>query len=219
LIGVGDLPPSDLVARAGSDGYLYFRSLLSPQSVEALRSRVAELHQRDPVPPGAAHDDPRFLELQRAVALLPEWDALRGHPAILNTLRVFLGPSVGCLHGDVCRVVAPGAPHAATPPHQDLFFLQQQSRLWTVWIPLGDCPLPLGPLAVLPGSHRQGVQPHFENRVTEGQASGWWAASSMRVGDVLMFDGRTIHRACPNLTRGTTRFSADFRYACGLRQG
>jgi ectoine hydroxylase-related dioxygenase (phytanoyl-CoA dioxygenase family) len=35
----------------------------------------------------------------------------------------------------------------------------------------------------------------------------------MRAGDVLLFDGRTIHAACPNLTRDTIRFSADFRYA------
>ena len=208
-----NLPPSDFADRAESDGYLYFRGLLDPRPVEALRSRVEELHQRLPAPPGAAHDDPRFLELQRSVALLPEWDALRRHPAILDTLGSILGAAVDCQCGDVCRVVPPGAPTTATPPHQDGFFLRQPGRIWTVWIPLGDCPLRLGPLAVLPGSSRKGLQPHFENQIVDVQSSGWWAASSMRSGDVLMFGSLTVHRACPNLTRDTIRFSADFRYA------
>jgi hypothetical protein len=203
-----------LPACAESAGYLYLRGLLDPRPVEALRRRVEELHQRQPLPPGAAYDDPRFVELQRAVALLPEWDALRRDPAILDTLSGILQSTVECECGDICRVVPPGAPDTATPPHQDQFFLRRQSRIWTVWIPLGDCPLRLGPLAVLPGSNRQGVQPHFENRVVDAQASGWWAASSMQAGDVLMFEGRTIHRACPNLSRNTIRYSADFRYAC-----
>jgi SAM-dependent methyltransferase len=203
----------DLAARADTDGYLYFRALLESREVEPLRSRVAELHRRAPVPPGAAYDDPRFLDLQRAVALLPEWEAMRRHPAILETLHHFVGEDVRSQLGDVCRVVPPGAPDAATPPHQDQFFVRQPSRIWTAWIPLGDCPLRLGPLAVLPGSHRQGIQPHFENRVADANASGWWAASSMSCGDVLLFDGWTVHRACPNLTRDTIRFSADFRYS------
>jgi hypothetical protein len=202
-----------LAARADTDGYLYFRGLLEPSEVEPLRSRVVELHRRQPVPPGAAYDDPRFLDLQRAVALLPEWAAMRRHPAILETLHRFLGQDISSECGDVCRVVPPGAPGAATPPHQDQFFVRQSPRIWTVWIPLGDCPLQLGPLVVLPGSHRQGIQPHFENRVAYASVSGWWAASSMLCGDVLMFDGCTIHRACPNLTHETVRFSVDFRYS------
>ena len=41
---------------------------------EAIQAR---LH----VPPGAAHDDLKFLELQREVAVLPEWESLRRDPA------------------------------------------------------------------------------------------------------------------------------------------
>ncbi|MBE0656207.1 MAG: phytanoyl-CoA dioxygenase family protein [Bryobacteraceae bacterium] len=216
----GDLSRSGLAARAETDGYLYFRGLLEPDQLEPLKSRVAELHRRQPVPPGAAYDDPRFLDLQRAVALLPEWDALRRHPAILEALHRPLGQDIRAECGDVCRVVAPRAPGSATPPHQDQFFVRQASRIWTVWIPLDDCPLRLGPLVVLPGSHRQGIQPHIENRVADANTSGWWAASSMSCGDVLMFDGCAVHRACPNLTCETVRFSADFRYSrCDGRPG
>jgi ectoine hydroxylase-related dioxygenase (phytanoyl-CoA dioxygenase family) len=32
-------------------------------------------------------------------------------------------------------------------------------------------------------------------------------------GDVLMFEGHLVHRACPNLTRDAVRFSVDFRYS------
>jgi hypothetical protein len=214
------LSDSELADRAARDGYLYFRGLLEARDVEPLLSHVAELHKRQPVPAGAAYDDPRFLDLQRAVALLPEWDLLRRHPTILETLHRTFGQDVCSQFGDVCRVVPPGAPSAATPPHQDQYFVRHSQRIWTVWIPLGNCPLRLGPLAVLPGSHRQGIQPHLENQVAAATASGWWAASSMMCGDVLMLDGCTVHRACPNLTNNTTRFSADFRYSrdCRVRR-
>jgi SAM-dependent methyltransferase len=196
-----------------ADGYLYLPCLLDVFLLSRLRSKVEGLQQRLQVPPGAAHDDPRFIELQREVAVLPEWESLRRDPALLKMLREITGVDVQPGYGDVCRVVPAGAPASATPPHQDEFFMRNSQRTWTVWIPLADCPMRLGPLAILPGSHRRGVLPHSNDRVGEEYVHGTWAASSLSCGDVLVFQGRTVHRALPNLTRHTTRISADFRYS------
>jgi SAM-dependent methyltransferase len=200
-----------------ADGYFYLRAFLDPFLLSRLRSKVEVIQQRLQVPSGAAHDDFRFLALQREVAVLPEWDCLRRDPALLKMLREVAGVDVqpGC--GDVCRVVPPGAPASATPPHQDEFFMRNSQPTRTVWIPLDDCPLRLGPLALLPGSHRRGVLPHPDNRVPDEYAHVWWAASSLSCGDVLVFGGRTVHRALPNLTGNTTRISADFRYSASGR--
>jgi hypothetical protein len=76
---------------AASEGYLFFRGLLDPRPMAALRSRLEELHRRGPVPPGAAHDDPRFLELQRAAALLPEWGRYAAIPRFSRRCAGFSG--------------------------------------------------------------------------------------------------------------------------------
>ena len=203
------LAPGNLQA----DGYVYARALLDPALLAPLRAKVEEIQQRLQVPPGAAHDNPRFLELQRQVAVLPEWDSLRRHPALLEMLREAAGVDVQPGFGDVCRVVPAGAPASATPPHQDEYFMRNSQRTCTVWIPLSDCPMRLGPLAVLEGSHRGGVLPHSNHRVPDEYLHGWWAASSLSCGDVVVFEGRTVHRALPNLTQSEPRISADFRYS------
>lgn len=197
---------------AADDGYWYYRGLLEVSTVEALRARVVELYKRRPI---HGTDDPALVELQQAVAMLPEFDAIRKHPAILEMLRRLFGTNVETKRGDVLRAVAPGEP--ATPPHQDQFFMQDARRVCTVWIPLSECPLRLGPLAVLAGSHRDGIRSHVANQLADSDPSLWWSTASMAQGDVLAFDGCTIHRACPNLTRDRTRFSVDFRYASVTR--
>jgi hypothetical protein len=197
---------------AADDGYLCCRGLLEVSAVEALRVRVVELYERRPI---SNAEDPAMIELQQAAAMLPEFEAIREHPAILAMLRPLLGSDIETRRGDVLRAVAPGEP--ATPPHQDQFFMNDARGVWTVWIPLSDCPLRLGPLAVLAGSQRGGIRPHVSNQVADSDLNPWWSTSSMAQGDVLAFDGCTIHRACPNLTRDRVRFSVDFRYTKAAR--
>ena len=83
--------------------------------------------------------------------------------------------------------------------------------MWTVWIPLGECPPALGGLALLPGSHLRGLLPHGEGGIEEELAAGWVSAH-YRPGDVLIFHGRTVHRALENRVAGALRLSADFRF-------
>ena len=208
---------------AQEDGYLFFPGLIDPATVLALRARVVEIIRRlgwcsqeglvdERV---ISSSEAEFVALQREVLPLAEFEALRAHPAVVGALSRLFGAPPAAQQGDVCRCVFPNAHHPATPPHQDGFYHRSSSR-WTVWIPLGDCPLRLGPLAVIPGSHRDGLLPHAA-QYTGGPGlpvapDRGWSLSSMRCGDVLMFHPFTVHMACPNASRNQFRLSIDCRY-------
>ena len=120
---------------------------------------------------------------------------------------------------DAVTSVASRFPPISRAPRRRIrttFYTRRSTSLWTVWIPLGECPSTLGGLAVLPGSHAGGLRAHDGG---EGEArfivlpeNTLWAGSSYRVGDVLLFNAVTVHGARPNVTADRIRISADFRY-------
>jgi hypothetical protein len=211
-------------------GCLLLRDLLPRADVRALRTRVLEacrdlgwLDEGVPLDEGVAHGgatpgayDATWTELQGRVVPTPEFARLREHPRVADVLATVFGGPARSGRGDVCRVFAPGRPELTTLPHQDHFYVQGNPALWTVWIPLGDCPRRLGGLAVLPGSHRSGLLPHSgEGSGRQGVDVGpevVWAAADYRCGDVLAFNSLTLHRALDNRTARRLRLSADFRW-------
>lgn len=211
-------------------GCLFLRGLLPPSHVLALRGRVLEAcRELGWVAEGAAYGaavarmgasagayDAVWTDLQCRVAPLSEFTRLREHPAILRVLEAVFGGAVRAGRGDTCRVFAPGRPELTTLPHQDHHYVRGSTDLWTVWIPLGDCPRALGGLAVLPGSHREGALPHAgDGEGRQGVDVGpevVWSAPDYRCGDVLAFNSLTLHRALENRTADRLRLSADFRY-------
>ncbi len=84
-------------------------------------------------------------------------------------------------------------------------------------MPLGDCPRSRGGLAILPGSHRPGLQQHVPMRGTGGTGLFWgtdleWHSGDMEIGDCLLFHSHTIHKALPNVSGKYLRISVDNRY-------
>ena len=225
---VGDA--TALRRRAAADGYLWLRGLVEPGVILELRHRVLGVCDaagwlRDGAAaldgvatPGArvdGYDDPRMLAFQREVMLLDDLPALRRHPAILSVLDALCGEPAEPTLGDVPRVAFPRAPDLTTPPHQDHAYVKGETDLWTVWVPLGECPRELGVLSLVSGSHRGGLLPHPPAGVTtEGAAvpeDSVWAAGDLACGDVVMFHCLTVHAACENVS-DRLRLSIDFRY-------
>lgn len=224
----GLLPHADeLRLRAREDGYLWMRDLVDRAAVGALRAVVfARCAQLGWLAPGAteveprAHSsrrgvrmtDPAAIDLQVAVLPSPELERLRSDAGVRSVLRAVLGGEVVGAQGDVCRVVFPHADELTTPPHQDGAYVGTERECWTVWIPLADCPLERGPLAVLPRSHRGGLLAHAgEDGAIAAPAEGW-AASPLASGDAVFFSSLTLHRALPNRSAGLLRLSVDLRY-------
>jgi hypothetical protein len=219
-----------LRARAAELGYLFMRGLLRPTLVHALRLGVLTLCARrgwladeTPVERGIVRPgvrvgayDADFTALQVEVYGLAEFRAVRMDDTLLGVLARLFGEPARAERGDICRIKSPAAPEFTTPPHQDNFFLRGSARMWTAWVPLGHCPPTLGGLAVLPGSHRDGLRSHEgpreDCRGVAVPSDAVWAGSGYRCGDVLLFNALTVHRARPNVTTERLRVSADFRY-------
>jgi ectoine hydroxylase-related dioxygenase (phytanoyl-CoA dioxygenase family) len=91
------------------------------------------------------------------------------------------------------------------------------AECFTVWIPLHDCPIDQGPLQILEGSHRFGIQLHNKANlgvpeIPEGTAlSGDWVGGQINAGDVLIFHSLTVHAASPNVS-DRLRVSLDCRF-------
>lgn len=232
--------PTALLERASADGYLFFRGLLRRDRVLDLRRQimgvvadhgwlmpatdvmdgiadVAAFDQVDPVAaafcgtgvPLAAYQD---------VYRIQDFHAIGHDPALLDLYDGLLGGHVLRQPLSIARVMVPGSHSAPTPAHQDFIHIQGTTNVWTAWAPLGDCPVELGGLTVLVGSHADGLLTyHAAKGAGELEAyicdSGYsWGVADFRAGDVLTFNSLTVHRSQPNLLGERVRLSLDLRY-------
>lgn len=232
--------PAELRARAARDGYLYFRGLLDPEPVLDLRRRILQVIDRHGLRAVPA-DDPLSgrLDLDRLAAVptadlredigvtwaiytelqkLPALHRLPHHPTLVGLYRVLLGAEVFVHPRHILRAMTPHPGVTATPRHQDFPLVQGSPDTWTCWIPVGDCPLTQGPLAVLRGSHRNGYLPIDLRPGAGGIAAQLcaqetdWVGGDLAVGDVLTFSSLTVHGGVPASARDCIRLSMDVRY-------
>jgi hypothetical protein len=224
--------PQRLRERAARDGFLFFRRLLCEESISPLRRRVLEYANRTGwlagtapidearVAPGRRIGDPSHPEwvgLQVHLQNCPEMRALGQAAAIRTALEAAdsRADKIVLSLANICRVFSPH-PELATPPHQDGHFVRQIADFWTAWIPLEECPRTLGPLALLSGSHANGLLDHSgqgtADFATAARAGAVWRTTDFECGDVVLFRPHTVHRALPNLSGNRLRSSMDFRY-------
>jgi Phytanoyl-CoA dioxygenase (PhyH) len=224
--------PQRLREMDARDGFLFFRKLLPADLVLPLRLSVLDYANRtgwlasgEPISHARARcgkrighfTDPDWVNLQVHVQNSSEMWALGDCVAIHRALReVEARSSYLCLStANTCRVFSPH-PDTATQPHQDSNYVRVIGDFWTVWIPLGDCPRELGPLALLAGSHRGGLREHSGHDVAEGGVAvpddAVWSTADFRCGDAVLFRPHTLHRSLPNCSGDRLRLSVDFRY-------
>ena len=141
-----------------------------------------------------------------------------GHE-VVNMVEKIIGREVLPHPQKITRLWFPKYTAHTTPIHQDFVHFQGNFQTYTCWAPVGDCPIELGGLAVLPGSHKVNkvMEHHFSLGagslcVHEDELSGEWHSTNYEVGDTLIFPALTIHKALPNLTEDRLRVSLDNRY-------
>ncbi|HUA59286.1 MAG TPA: phytanoyl-CoA dioxygenase family protein [Verrucomicrobiae bacterium] len=214
------------------DGFLFFRGLLDEALILELRQTVLDYASRTGwLAPGESirnaramagkrvgdFQDPDWVNLQVHVQNRSEMWALGDCAAIHRALRaVEARSSYLCLStANTCRVFSPH-PDMATQPHQDANYVRVIGDFWTAWIPLGDCPRELGPLALLAGSHRGGLRHHDGEGIVQGGVAvpedAVWSTIDFHCGDAVLFRPHTLHRSLPNCSGDRLRLSVDFRY-------
>lgn len=223
--------PDKLRNRARRDGYLFFRALIDPDTVLQLRQDFLEICNRhgwikagtnlmDGIRNGGPYMEGQaeYWPVLDAFQKLESFHTFAHYPSILDVCTKRFGEPAFVHPRNIGRIMFPENTKYTTPAHQDYVHIQGTEETYTAWIPLGDCPRHLGGLAVLAGSHKCGVLP---TRAAYG-AGGLgvdtdgldltWVSTDYQVGDFVLFQSLTVHKALPNQTKDRLRLSVDYRY-------
>jgi len=234
---VSDVQASSDELRAAMDehGYLFFRGLVPNRVVMEVRRDILELCREagwlDPeqdliagvVAPGVGpttEGRPDYMAMYRKLLKLPSFREFPSHASFIEVARRLLGSEVFVHPRRIGRVTFPNNVVATTPPHQDHFYIRGTVDTYSCWVPLGDCPITLGGLAVWRGSHRRGFIEHSVHSpgavggmgVPVDETEAEWHTADYNAGDALFFHAYAIHKALPNLSSDRLRISTDNRY-------
>jgi len=226
--------PEAVRARLDEDSYLYFQNVIDTGTLDRLRRRMLRVLEghgwvrgHPQLMRGIAtvlpvrESDEEYLAVYDDVQRLEEFHTLAHDEALVAVMRQVVGDTAFPHPLKVARLSFPGNYERSTPPHQDWPNNQGTTNLTAAWIPVGDCPMALGPLAILRGSHRYGLlplQPHLGagNRAAvlppEMCEKLRWVTTEFRAGDVLLFPSLAVHASLHNASEFFMRISVDFRY-------
>lgn len=217
--------------QAKAQGYIFVKNLIPSADLLELRREMTAVCARHNLLdtsqdltegvalPGRAVVEgmEEYKTYYRDIQKLRSFHAMAHHPALLKLLSDLFEEEVLIHPRHILRTIFPNLPQHSTPPHQDNYYVKGTSETWTAWIPCGDCPGELGALAVIPGSHQQGILDTQEATGAGGRQSivnedSVWACGDFSCGDCLLVHSLCIHQGRDNTTEERIRFSLDFRY-------
>lgn len=224
--------PDELRRRARRDGYLFFRGLLDTKELLNVRRQILELcHKADWLAEGAevmegiaapgikwVEPQPEFMKVYYEIMKLEDFHALAQSRPLIDLYRKLFGEEVLVHARNIARIIFPDNTKFTTPSHQDWIHIQGTPETYSAWIPLSDCPRELGGLAILVGSHKEGLISHQDAYGAGGVGIDAehlpykWANSEFRLGDFVTFHSMTVHKGLHNVSRSKIRLSVDFRY-------
>jgi hypothetical protein len=232
IAGLAPAGAPELREQMASHGHLFFAGLLPRELVLEARAEALALcrnagwirSSEDPLlaqwsgsAPVYDETSPTWTEFYRRWIHESAFQSLPEHPAMVAVARKLLCGDVLVHPRKIGRIAFPQNEGHQTHAHQDFFYVHGTSDTYTAWVPLGDCPMRLGCLAVADGSHRAGLRDHTPSAGPGGwsvdtDAHVIWRSQDFSAGDVLIFHSLTLHAALPNRTRDTLRVSIDNRY-------
>jgi ectoine hydroxylase-related dioxygenase (phytanoyl-CoA dioxygenase family) len=229
-----DDPPA-LRQALEDNGYLFFRGIGPRDKIINARKDVLRLCAQagwiaspgdslEAIWNGAGpftEGDREYMDLYKQIIKLPSFLAVPEDRVFFDILQKIVdGPAM--LHRlRIGRITFPSNTAQTTAAHQDHWYIRGSEQTYTVWTPLGDCPISLGGLAVLAGSHRSGFIEHRFDAAKKYAGHGLepdqlpqheWHAGDFALGDFILFHSLTVHKALANLTPDRLRFSTDNRY-------
>lgn len=212
----GDLAAGDLADRYQRDGFLCPIDVMSPEDASAI---CRDLEAAE----AALADDAERLALLRSYPnhLLPSFDWLVRHEAILSAVRTVLGPDLLCWSAGLF-IKEPETPHIVSW-HQDLtYWGLDDAEEVTAWFALTPAPVESGCMMFVPGSHKRRAVPHRDtfaedNLLTRGQEitvevkEGEGVPAPLLAGQCSLHHGHIFHASGPNRTPHR-RIGAAIRY-------
>ena len=223
--------PDGLRQHGDELGFAFFKGLVPQSVVDPVRAFVRErcaefgwvkpdeknppymLAKRGAKLTGRGWDDPNWTQFQTEVINHTDFRALVLHENLTSALDAVSGVPMVLATAHHCWLKLPGSPEHTTRPHQDTFYLPDCPRMWTVWIPLIDTPLDVGPLGVIPRSHVEGDWHHIDAMTgIDMPKDVGWITGFVNPGDIVMFGAATVHCAWSNISSTLTRLSLDVRY-------
>jgi len=223
----------ELRRRIDEDGYLFFRKLQDADKLWELRlEMLAVMREGGWIQEGGdladgiadiskrcTEGDLGYTEVYHQVYKLESFHRAGHWPEVLGMMEKVMGGPVFPHPQKIARLWFPKFTEHTTPIHQDFVHFQGSYETYTCWAPVGDCPIELGGLAVLPGSHKTNkvLDHHFSLgagslTIDPDESKGEWATTNYEIGDTLIFPSLTMHQALPNLTGDRLRVSLDNRY-------
>lgn len=226
-----------LLRRLDDDGYLFLTGQIDAQIVESFRRYYFQMLAETGLEgPTDQVDQARLRHLLfREIVPGAAYAALCSTPQVKDWFSWFLGGPVHLHRRKIIRHTRPQAHDdprtagigAATQAHYDLLYLRGGSdRVLSMWIPLGPCPVELGGLVYLEGSHHR-IRAEEEGTGRRRRAASItadlprladehdarWLYADYAPGDVVVHTAHTVHAALDNVDpAGRMRLSTDIRY-------
>ena len=229
-----------LWGRLREDGYLYLKQQLSREAVEEFRehyfAKLVPTHLLDSAKDAKAGlDSGREVDLGLLRKILfddivpgPFYEAITNHPSVRGWFEWFYGEDVHLHKRKIIRHVRPGEKGigTATQAHYDLVYLREGTeRVLSMWIPLGDCPVDMGGLTYLEGSHHRVLADERAGRLMQPRSitadlpslaekyDTRWLFANYEAGDVMVHSAHIIHAGTDNVDDARRiRLSTDIRY-------
>lgn len=206
----------DVAEAYARDGFAFPLDILSPAKAGELRADL-EAGETE------LADDPRRLTLLRAypAQLLPSFDALVRHPAMIAAAAAVLGPDL-MVWGSGLFIKEANTPSYVSW-HQDLtYWGLDDMQEATLWVALSPATVDSGCMRFVPGTHRRQIVPHVDsfaehNLLTRGQELAVDVAEEqavdivLRPGQASLHHGHLFHASGPNRT-DDRRIGAAIRY-------
>jgi len=226
-----DLTADTLRDEIGSKGYVLIRSVLPQEAISSLLRELTLvlysvgwlLPEHDSkermanVSAACGDPDPGFKRVYQEVFNLELFHALPHQPALQRVMKMLVGDHLLIHPKPIGRLIFPHCENLVVHSHQDYEFMGGDPECFTAWIPLHDCPIDVGPLRILEGSHRFGFQHHDRENLhvpeipVGAEVGNEWVGGQINAGDVLIFHSLTVHAASPNLSN-QLRLSLDCRF-------
>jgi ectoine hydroxylase-related dioxygenase (phytanoyl-CoA dioxygenase family) len=230
-VPAGKLTARSLRAPLRTRGYVLVRGLLPQEGVRQVLAEVTRvisaagwlMHGSDPLDrianasAACGDPDPEFKRTYQEVFNLAAFHALPHHPALQRVMKMLVGERLLVHPKPIGRLIFPQCERLTVHAHQDFRFMGGDPECFTAWIPLHDCPVEVGPLQIVEGSHRSGFLSHDDENLhvpeipAGATADGEWVGGPVYAGDALIFHSLTVHAASPNRSR-QMRLSLDCRF-------